>query len=227
MQLAHQAEEMLFGPVPDLGAKTRLIMRPRVSVRDVLAAVSPEALARLRDAVFDLTEYSEDEPEEERLVRALIEPELPDGSADEWFHLYSELGLNDLFPLVVRLRVVNAVDYVVVHELWGMGRLFYEVDGLGDFTEISYDLWSELSPTVRRAPVAAAHRPARVQTSAVPMSSAPAVCAGRRTVCAKSPRTAWSAKRSRRCRASSATVRASCIQSARRPWLHPSPAPQH
>lgn len=146
MQLAHQAEEMLFGPVPDLGAKTRLIMRPRVSVRDVLAAVSPEALARLRDAVFDLTEYSEDEPEEERLVRALIEPELPDGSADEWFQPYSEFGLNELFPLVVRLRVVNNVDYVVVHELWGMDRPFYEVDGLGDFTKISYNLWSELSP---------------------------------------------------------------------------------
>lgn len=63
-----------------------------VSVRDVLAAISPEALDRLRDAVFELTEYSEDEPDEERLVRALIEPELPDGSTDEWFHPYSELG---------------------------------------------------------------------------------------------------------------------------------------
>lgn len=147
MQLAHQAEEMLFGPVPDVGAKTRLIMRPRVSVRDVLAAISPEALARLRDAVFDLTDYYwGDEPEEELLVRALIEPELPDGSADEWFQRYSELGLNELFPLVVRLRVVNNVDYVVVHELWGMGRPFYEVDGLGDFTKIFYNLWSELSP---------------------------------------------------------------------------------
>ncbi|HWA24349.1 MAG TPA: hypothetical protein VG734_01650 [Lacunisphaera sp.] len=139
-------EKMIFGPVPDVGAKTRLVMRPRVSVRDVLAAISPAALVRLRDAAFDLTEYSEDEPQEERLVRALIEPELPDGLADEWFQPYSELGLDELFPLVVRLRVVNSADYVVVHELWGMGRPFYEVNANEDFAQISYDLWSELTP---------------------------------------------------------------------------------
>lgn len=106
-------------------AQAEVILRPHVFVRDVLAAVGPE-LPKLAEAVYDLTEYCPDEPLEERLVRALIEPELTDGPLEEWIGPYKRYGLGVLHKLIGQLRVVNYREYCEVNELFGIERPFYE-----------------------------------------------------------------------------------------------------
>jgi len=77
---------------------SRVVLRPHVFVRDALATVEPQLMPRLQSAAYDLTEYCPDEPHGERLVRALIEPELPQGPRKSWMEPYANHGLEELYP---------------------------------------------------------------------------------------------------------------------------------
>jgi len=88
-----------------------------VFASDIVGALGADSLRRLRAVLSHLTEYVPDEPEEERLVRALVEPELEDSGPEGLFKLYYDLGLDELDPLIRQLRMVDHPHHCRVVEL--------------------------------------------------------------------------------------------------------------
>lgn len=114
-----------------------------VFASDVVGTLRPDSLRGLRAAVPHLAEYVPDEPEEERLVRALVEPELEDSGPEGIFKLYYDLGLDELDPLIRQLRMVDHPFHCRVFDLGGSHHDLWTYDESADEFERVDD---ELAP---------------------------------------------------------------------------------